>query len=715
MKYLTETLILTFLALPIMYLMIVTPMTAEHQLIFGLCMIGACFVISNLSSKHFISVILILVSVTMSTRYMYFRLTQTLEFNSLIEAVCGYILFFAECYVYVILLLSSFQISWALKRDVVPMPRDVSKWPTVDVYIPTYNESLSIVRDTVLAAQCLEYPQDKIHVYILDDGRRKEFAQFATEAGVGYITRSDNAHAKAGNLNHAMKLTHGELIAIFDCDHIATRMFLQDTVGALIADPKLALIQTPHHFYSPDPIQRNLYLGRDIPAENELFYGPVQRGNDNWDAAFFCGSCAVIRRKALDEIGGFAVETVTEDAHTALRLQRRGWKTAYLNKILAAGLATERTILHIIQRNRWARGMIQILRLDNPLFGRGLTFAQRLCYLSATMYFLFALPRVVFLLVPCMYLTFGISVLHGSAAILLAYALPHLFMSYYTSSRINGRNRYSFWGEIYDILLSFPLVLPTLFVLISPRHGKFNVTDKGGTIEKAYFDAHAVRPHIICALFLVFSMAFGLTKYFMPHYFNVQLGAVLLNIGWALFNLTLLIAAICVARETPNKRKSQRLDLDLPVLIYQESGICSRSTLRDISMTGCRIDNVLGDMVLNDDPVTDLELATDHGPVNIRVEMISNSAFSDYLRFDFGEVDINTRRELVRLMFTRPDTWQRKPYRQDNIIVSFFTILACIWDSLTSTRKYRSKGKTPRKPAQSVEDVIKSAKTEDAL
>lgn len=210
MKHITETLILLLVAVPIMYVMIVTPMSADHQLVFGLCMIGACFVISNLSSKHFISVILILVSVTMSTRYMYFRATQTLVFTSLVEAICGYILFLAECYVYIILLLSSFQISWALKRDVVPMPRDISKWPTVDVYIPTYNESLSIVRDTVLAAQCLEYPQDKIKVYLLDDGRRKEFAQFATEAGVGYITRSDNAHAKAGNLNHAMKLTHGD-------------------------------------------------------------------------------------------------------------------------------------------------------------------------------------------------------------------------------------------------------------------------------------------------------------------------------------------------------------------------------------------------------------------------------------------------------------------------------------------------------------------------
>ena len=123
---------------------------------------------------------------------------------------------------------------------------------------------------------------------------------------------------------------------------MATRVFLQATVGEFFRDDKLALIQTPHHFYSPDPFERNLTAAKKVPHEGALFYGPVQQGNDNWNATFFCGSCAVIRRSALEEVGGFAVETVTEDAHTALKLQRRGWNTAFLDIPLAAGLATER-------------------------------------------------------------------------------------------------------------------------------------------------------------------------------------------------------------------------------------------------------------------------------------------------------------------------------------------------------------------------------------
>ena len=164
------------------------------------------------------------------------------------------------------------------------------------------------------------------------------------------------------------------------------------------------MLQTPHHFYSPDPFERNLGQFRVIPNEGELFYGIVQDGNDFWNAAFFCGSCAVLRREALDEIGGIAAETVTEDAHTSLRMQTRGWNTAYINIPQAAGLATERLSAHVKQRIRWARGMVQILRMDNPLFAPGLKLAQRLCYFNAMTHFLYALPRLIFLTAPLIYL-----------------------------------------------------------------------------------------------------------------------------------------------------------------------------------------------------------------------------------------------------------------------------------------------------------------------
>ena len=124
---------------------------------------------------------------------------------------------------------------------------------------------------------------------------------------------------------------------------------------------------------------------------------------------------------------------MTEDAHTALRLHRKGWQSAYLRLPLAAGLATERLILHIGQRVRWARGMLQILRTDSPLFGPGLSLGQRICYLNAMLHFMFAIPRVVFLTSPLAFLLLGQNIIAASPLAIIAYPLPHIFHSVATN------------------------------------------------------------------------------------------------------------------------------------------------------------------------------------------------------------------------------------------------------------------------------------------
>jgi cellulose synthase (UDP-forming) len=573
----------------------------------------------------------------------------------------------------------------------------MSTWPTVDIYIPSYNEPLEVVRDTVLAAQCIDYPADKMKIYLLDDGKRSEFAVFAADVGVGYITRNDNKHAKAGNLNHAMTLTQGELICVFDCDHVATRVFLQATVGGFLKDPMLALVQTPHYFYSPDPFERNLSVGRNIPNEGMLFYGPIQQGNDNWNATFFCGSCAVIRRKALDDIGGFAVETVTEDAHTALKFQRLGWKSSFIDIPLAAGLATERLVVHVIQRTRWARGMTQIFRLDNPLLGRGLTFQQRLCYLSAMLYYQFALPRVVFVTAPLAYLLFNLNIIYSSASLIVSYALPHLFLAIYVGSRMNGRYRYSFWGEIYDIVLAFHLVLPTLVTMIFPKRGKFNVTDKGGLLDVGYFDFTVVRPHLVVACLLAVGVIVGIVRAIGHDYFGSDPNVIALNVGWGLYSLIFLLAAIAVARETRQVRKTIRIDVNIPVLIHYASGIVSRSHTADLSMGGCRI-AVPDDRHLQDD-IEEIELILQSGAICIPAEQVT--ADENFIRLKFDEnIPLSLRRELVRVVLARADAWINPPRPQDNPFRSFFTILRCVFELFWLSWKTR-RGRRQQKPVAS--------------
>ncbi|MCQ4966539.1 UDP-forming cellulose synthase catalytic subunit [Atlantibacter hermannii] len=701
MKKVLFYLLLLVLA-PIAVLIIITPMDSQKQYIFGLVSIGILFLL-GFSKKHSISVVMMVVSALMSTRYIYFRATQTLHFNSEIEAILGIGLFLAELYIWVILLLTYLQTVFPLKRGIVPLPDDVSLWPTVDIYIPSYNESLDVVRDTVLAAQCIDYPKDKLNIYLLDDGKRREFAVFAADAGVGYITRMDNSHAKAGNLNHALKLTKGELICVFDCDHVATRIFLQATVGSFLQDPKLALLQTPHYFYSPDPFERNLSLGKNIPNEGSLFYGPIQQGNDNWNATFFCGSCAVIRRSALEEIGGFAVETVTEDAHTALKMQRLGWKSAFLAIPLAAGLATERLVLHVIQRTRWARGMTQIFRMDNPLFGRGLTWQQRCCYLSAMLYFQFALPRVAFLTAPLAYLLFNLNIIHSSAGLIFAYALPHLLLTIYLNSRMNGRYRYSFWGEIYDIVLAFHLILPTAITMIFPKRGKFNVTDKGGLLNIGYFDFTVVRPHLIVAILLTIGIIAGLVRAFAHDYFAVDPKVIALNVGWGIYSLVFLLAAIAVARETRQTRKTIRIDVDVPVIVHYASGISSRTHTQDLSMGGCRI--VVPDNRHLTDEIEEIELQLQSGSISIPVNVIG--ADDEFIRLMFEDIPLSRRRELVRVVLARADAWIRPPKPQDNPFRSLVIIIRSVFDLFWLTWKSRRENRRLR------EEEARRLKAED--
>ena len=636
-------------------LVVTVPLDLRAQWLFTAITIAGAMLLGNSRARK-ATLTLGILSILVSTRYMFWRTTQTLAFDTVPEFLLGTGLYLAEVYAWVILLLGFLQTSWPLERPVVEIEGEPEQWPFVDVFIPTYNESLSIVRNTVFAAMDMDYPADRFRVFILDDGRRAEFRTFARQVGCGYLTRGDNLHAKAGNLNAAMKKTNGKLIAIFDCDHVPTRAFLQMTVGWFQKDPKLALMQTPHHFYSPDPVQRNLRTVEDLPGEGDLFYGPVQGGNDLWNAAFFCGSCAIIRREALKQTNGFAGETVTEDAHTALKLQRMGWNTAYIGARLSAGLATERLVLHIGQRIRWARGMTQILRIDNPLLGPGLKWQQRLCYLNAMLHFQFPLPRIVFLTSPLAYLIFGQNIIHASASLIFAYAAPHLYCSMVSGARSQGGDRRPFWGEIYETILAFHLVPATVLTLFNPRKGKFNVTDKGSLLDRTYFDLGTVKPHLVCIALIVLGVALGFVKLlFFPHLFNIQADTLVLNTAWAIFSLITLLAAVSVARETRQAREHIRIEAQVPVTVHVQDGHVFDAVTADLSMGGAAI-TLPPDMSLRGRIVSHVSLPMGDEKLTLPVETIRSEHGQAFLRFQ--PLDMTLARHLVRAVLGRADAWQ---------------------------------------------------------
>ncbi|HWY99838.1 MAG TPA: cellulose biosynthesis cyclic di-GMP-binding regulatory protein BcsB, partial [Edaphobacter sp.] len=557
-----------------------------------------------------------------------------------------------------------------------------------------------------------------LHVYILDDGKREEFRSFAEDAGIGYMTRDDNEHAKAGNINSALPRLSAPYLAIFDCDHVPTRSFLQITLGWFLRDSKLGMLQTPHHFYSPDPFERNLDQFRKIPNEGELFYGVVQDGNDFWNATFFCGSCAVLRRSALDEIGGMAVETVTEDAHTSLRMQTNGWNTAYINIPQAAGLATERLSGHVKQRIRWARGMIQIMRIDNPLFARGLSPAQRLCYFNAMTHFLYALPRLIFLTAPLIYLIFGHTNIPGYWAAILAYAFPHLALSNIANSRIQGQHRHSFWNDIYETVLAPYLLLPTLLALINPKLGRFHVTAKGGVVNRRFFDRHLARPFlfliglnllgILCAIPRLFQLpgaasAFPLNLLARMYEGN-HVGTIVMNLIWVFFNLIILMVATSVAWESRQRRQTVRLAMTVPADVRLPNGSIIHGVTTDVSSGGLMI-RMERDFIANPGDAIKLTLPVLDGNATLPATLVGISG--NTLRAQFDPLTLQEEEALTMVLYSRADTWLGwgETREADRPLTSFGRIIKLAFVGLTKALREltKSKNDTPsRKLATSI-------------
>ena len=631
----------------------------QRQMVLGVASIALGLLVNRMSRSRVITLALMLLSMTATLRYCWWRVRLLADYFSdqsnnrgLIDSTFLLILISAEAYTVLIMFLGYMQTAWPLQRRPIPMPKDESQWPHVDVLIPTYNEPLSLVRYTALAAINIDYPPDKLHVYILDDGTRADFAEFAELAGVGYITRKEHGHAKAGNINHALTTMHSSFVAIFDCDHLPTRSFLQMTLGWMLADGKLGMLQTPHHFYSPDPFERNLLQYKTIPNEGELFYGIVQDGNDFWNATFFCGSCALLRRSVLDLVGGIATETVTEDAHTSLRMQKMGFNTAYINIPQAAGLATETLAAHVGQRIRWARGMIQILRTDNPLFGGKLKFTQRLCYFNAMAHFLYAVPRLVFLGAPLVYLLLGRTIIPGYWLAILVYAFPHLVLSSLTNSRIQGRHRHSFWNEIYETVLAPYILAPTLLALVNPKLGKFNVTDKGNTLAATKFDSRISRPTLGVIGLNVLGMAIGLYRLLVVG--SDHPGAVIMNLVWVVFNMVILGVAAAVAHEQKQRRASVRIEAKIPVRIDLPDGTQVAATSIDMSVGGASI-KLENDLSFTVGTRFRLAFPEQTGDEDIEANVVG--ARPGEIRLSFPMPTIFEQEILTKALYSRADAW----------------------------------------------------------
>ncbi len=553
--------------------LVTLPISLQAHLIAGTIVVGAMIVLKFLRPYGVWRLIALGLGTAIVLRYVYWRTTSTLPpVNQLEDFIPGLIVYLAELYNIGMLGLSLFVVAMPLRNRETP-PIDLTNAPTVDVFVPSYNEEPELLATTLSAALAMDYPPDRLQIYLLDDGatdekcnaddfaaasaareRRATLQKLCEGLGVNYLTRERNISAKAGNLNNGIAHSKGDLIVVFDADHAPARSFLTETIGYFGQDPKLFLVQTPHFFINPDPLERNLQTFRSMPSENEMFYGIIQRGLDKWDASFFCGSAAVLRRAALETTNGFSGRSITEDAETAITLHATGWHSVYVDKPLIAGLQPATFTSFIGQRSRWAQGMMQILMFHRPMFKRGLSLPQRLCYSSSALFWLFPFARLTFLVAPLFYLFFGLEIFVASGPEFIAYVLSYMVVNLMMQNYLYGRYRWPWISELYEFIQSVYLLPAVISVLLNPSKPTFKVTAKNESLETRRV-SELGRPFFI--IFAVLTLGLVATYWrIITEPYNADITFV---VGmWNILNLLMAGCALGVVSERPEGRGARR-------------------------------------------------------------------------------------------------------------------------------------------------------------
>lgn len=366
---------------------------------------------------------------------------------------------------------------------------------SVDVLVCTYDEPVEVLRPTLVGAANLTYPHT---TYLLDDGRRPEMAALAAELGAEYVVRPDNAHAKAGNINHALGITSGELVFVLDADHVP----LPDALDALVgyfADDRLALVQSPHDFYNHDSVQ-HYEVGRH---EQSVFYEVICPGKDRHGAAFWCGSATLLRRAALDEIGGVAVETIAEDFHTTIKLMRRGWRTRYHGEVLVQGVGPHDLDGYLLQRNRWARGNLSVLHTpESPLRARELPAAARWSFAASLFGYGAGPARALALAVLAASLWTGALPVSADWTVIAVLWAPATLLGMLAGSAL-GRGHMRVRDAVHFELLTAGLYARALRCLVRPSRMPFKVTPKAGTDAGGLRALRPLRLLLLLALSLI--------------------------------------------------------------------------------------------------------------------------------------------------------------------------------------------------------------------
>ncbi len=626
-----------FLAVALM----MQPVSVEAQLLLSLTAIFSMILIWKFGRGKVARQFFLAMGSFIVMRYMYWRITSTMPpISDPLGFFFGSILLAAEIYCVCVLVISLTMNVDPLKREPLEREED-DKLPTVDIFIPTYNEDEYILATTIAAAKSMDYPPDKLKVWLLDDGgsdqkcndknpekaqaaqlRRVQLQKLCMEMGAIYLTRKKNLHAKAGNMNEALKVSSGEVVVVFDADHAPFRAFLRETVGHFAKDPRLFLVQTPHVFLNPDPIEKNLRTFDRMPSENEMFYSVTQCGLDKWNGSFFCGSAALLRRSALETVGGFSGITITEDCETALDLHSTGWNSVFVDKPLIAGLQPETFDSFIGQRSRWGQGMFQILLLKNPAMKKGLSLIQRMCYLSSMTFWFFPLPRMIFMLVPLIYIVFNIKIFVSNLDEAIAYTSTYIVINLMLQNYLFGTVRWPWVSELYEYLQGVFLIKAMGAVALNPHAPTFNVTAKGLSLDNDHLS------ELSWPFFAIWGALFsGCLVAAWRYFFEPGVSNLMVVVGaWNAFNMIIAGAALGSVAERRQPDRHPRLGINRKGVLYTHNQQIPVA-ISNVSAGGCGVE--FGDVK------PDVDLVPDQTGARLWVEPMGDIITSETLPLIF--------------------------------------------------------------------------------
>lgn len=632
-----------------------------------------------------LKLILSLGAAAMNGRYLWWRLTQTLVLDWY-SGPLSILLVTMEAIAILNTLIIISQTIWQTNHSptadrLAPVIRSGHYQPSVDIFIPTYDEPASVLQRTMVGAMALNYPNKT--VWLLDDGERPEIEQLASELGLRYLARTEHSHAKAGNLNHGLEHSSGEIIVTFDADFVPLNHFLERALGFFI-DPELAMIVTPQNFYNPDPPELNLG-GRILPHEQTVFYSILQAGRDSSNSVICTGTSILFRRSCIEELGGFPTDTIVEDWVTGMSLQAKGYKTMYLNEMLSVGAAPYDLGAYLVQRIRWAEGTLKTaFSRYCPLFMPGFSLVQRINHMSGILYWIDQATQSFAYIAPVLYLFFGMRAINSTIPEILAYWAATYLYGLFIISWVTGCRTIvvSFTYNILQCFHLLPVVVKT--ILFPNKRVKFKTTPKeeGEVIT----DYKLMSPLLVLLFFNLLSI-FVTVLQVRP---GAAMGSQIINLLWAQFNLLILGLGVLASMASNSDRRSsprvQRAERCYLHIGHSEApGKAQRtyaSDLLNISESGAALRLPARIPVLPSDALY-FSVPGETFLLRLKLERDSNG---NRIIVTFDNPNRAEQLALIRFVYTRPHRWQRPQ------VANEFQAFQAIFLSLLEMRPFRQHG-----------------------